>query len=51
MNNEFKPFDIGGKRMENRILIGLAAITATIILVGWIAINENARMEEFTEQL
>lgn len=48
--DDFKPIEIGGRSLENRILIGLAAITATIILVGWIAINENARMEEFTER-
>jgi len=35
---------------EARIVSGLIFITATIILVGWIAINENARMEEFTER-
>jgi mono/diheme cytochrome c family protein len=34
--------------LELRILVGIACITATIILVGWIAINENARMEAFT---
>lgn len=47
--NEFKPFELA-KRIENRILIGIAAVTASIIVVGWIAINENARMQEFTER-
>jgi mono/diheme cytochrome c family protein len=46
---EYKPFFLA-TRLENRILIGVAAITATIIVAGWIAINENARMEEFTER-
>ncbi|MBZ0305676.1 MAG: c-type cytochrome [Anaerolineae bacterium] len=41
---------VKSRTIENRILIGIACITATIILVGWIAINENARMEEFTER-
>ncbi|KAB2906053.1 MAG: c-type cytochrome [Anaerolineae bacterium] len=41
---------IRSRAIENRILVGIACITATIILVGWIAINENARMEEFTER-
>ncbi|NJL93652.1 MAG: cytochrome c [Anaerolineae bacterium] len=35
---------------ERRIILGLAFITATIILVGWLAINENGRMQEFTER-
>ena len=46
---DYKPFFLA-ERMETRILIGLAAITATIIVAGWVAINENARMEEFTER-
>jgi len=46
---DFKPIFIA-RRIENRILIGLACVTATIILIGWIAINENARMEEFTQR-
>jgi mono/diheme cytochrome c family protein len=50
MAKEFRPIEIGGKSIENRILIGLATLTATIILIGWIAINENARMTEFTER-
>lgn len=41
---------VKSRAIENRIIIGIACITATIILVGWIAINENARMEEFTER-
>ncbi len=41
---------VKSRSIENRIIIGIACITASIILVGWIAINENARMEEFTER-
>jgi mono/diheme cytochrome c family protein len=49
LSTEFKPIELA-KSMENRILIGLACITGTIILLGWMAINENARMEEFTQR-
>ena len=49
MSEEFKPRFLA-ERLEMRILIGVASITAMIILLGWIAIKENARMEEFTER-
>lgn len=34
-------------KMENRILVGITMFVATMLLVGWVAINENARMESF----
>lgn len=39
-----------GSIIENRILFGIAFITGTIIIIGWLVINENARMEEFTDR-
>ncbi|MEP7290523.1 MAG: c-type cytochrome [Chloroflexota bacterium] len=36
--------------MENRILIGTVAFLATLVLVGWIAINEGGRMAAFDRQ-
>lgn len=36
--------------MENRILIGIVAFVATLVLVGWIAINEGGRMATFDRQ-
>lgn len=38
------------ERMENRILVGVVAFVAIMVLVGWVAINENARMASFTRQ-
>jgi mono/diheme cytochrome c family protein len=37
-------------RMENRILVGIVAFVATLVLVGWIAINEGGRMATFDRQ-
>ena len=37
-------------RIESRILIGVTAYIGIMILVGWVAINENARMESFEQQ-
>jgi len=37
-------------KMENRILVGIAAFVGVMILVGWVAINENARMASFERQ-
>ena len=36
--------------MENRILVGIVAFVATLVLVGWIAINEGGRMATFDRQ-
>jgi mono/diheme cytochrome c family protein len=38
------------ERMENRILVGVVAFVAIMVLVGWVAINENARMASFARQ-
>lgn len=37
-------------RIENRILVGTVAFVGIMLLVGWVAINENARMASFTRQ-
>ena len=38
------------ERMENRILVGLTVVLASMVLVGWIAINETGRMASFQQQ-
>jgi mono/diheme cytochrome c family protein len=38
------------ERIENRILVGTIAFVGIMVLVGWVAINENARMASFTRQ-
>ncbi len=37
-------------RMENRILVGVTAFLASMVLVGWVAINEPGRMAAFEQQ-
>ena len=37
-------------RMESRILVGTVAFLATLVLVGWLAINEGGRMASFDRQ-
>lgn len=37
-------------RIENRVLVGIISFVAIMVLVGWVAINENARMASFTRQ-
>lgn len=37
-------------RMENRILVGLTTVLASMVLVGWVAINETGRMASFQQQ-
>ena len=36
--------------VQNRILLGIASFVGIMLLVGWVAINEPARMSVFTEQ-
>ncbi len=36
-------------KMENRILVGIVSFVGIMVLVGWVAINENARMRAFDE--
>lgn len=38
------------ERMESRILVGVTMFVGIMILVGWVAINEPARMAEFERQ-
>lgn len=38
------------EKIENRILVGIAAFVGTMVIVGWIGINEPARMAVFTDQ-
>ncbi len=37
-------------RMEHRILVGITSFVMIMVLVGWVAINENARMASFEQQ-
>ncbi len=37
-------------RTENRILVGLTMILASMVLIGWVGINEEGRMRAFTEE-
>lgn len=37
-------------RLENRILVGIVSFVAIMVIVGWIAINETARMAAFADQ-
>ncbi len=37
-------------KMENRILVGITMFVGIMILVGWVAINENGRMASFERQ-
>lgn len=36
--------------IQNRVLLGITFFVGIMLLVGWIAINEPARMQVFTEQ-
>jgi hypothetical protein len=38
------------ERLETRIMIGITMFVATMVLVGWVAINEGARMAAFDRQ-
>ncbi|MEO0565566.1 MAG: hypothetical protein AAF125_25895, partial [Chloroflexota bacterium] len=38
------------ENLENRILVGIASFVGIMVIVGWIAINEPARMATFEDQ-
>ncbi len=38
------------EKIEDRILLGIISFVSIMVIVGWIAINENARMAAFTQQ-
>ena len=38
------------KSIEGRIMLGITMFVSIMILVGWVAINEEGRMAEFVEQ-
>jgi len=38
------------ERIEGRILLGITMFVSTMILIGWVAINEPARMASFERQ-
>ncbi|MFN8376226.1 MAG: cytochrome c [Anaerolineae bacterium] len=38
------------ERIETRILVGITMFVTTMLLVGWVAINEGARMAAFDRQ-
>lgn len=37
-------------KIENRILVGVVMFVGIMVLVGWVAINEEARMQSFQRQ-
>jgi mono/diheme cytochrome c family protein len=37
-------------KIENKVLLGIGSFVGIMLLVGWVAINEPARMEVFTQQ-
>ena len=39
-----------GKSIEGRVLTGTVMFVAIMILIGWVAINEEARMQSFVRQ-
>ncbi len=38
------------EKIENRILVGVTMFVGIMLVIGWAAINENARMASFTRQ-
>ncbi|NDJ61753.1 MAG: hypothetical protein GYB67_11550 [Chloroflexi bacterium] len=38
------------EKIEHRIIVGILSFLGIMILVGWIAINENGRMQAFEQQ-
>ena len=38
------------KSIEGRVLAGITMFVGMMILVGWVAINEEARMKAFVQQ-
>ena len=36
-----------GKSIDGKILSGIVMFVAIMILIGWVAINEEARMQSF----
>jgi mono/diheme cytochrome c family protein len=38
------------EKIENRILVGITAFVGMMVIIGWIAINEEARMAAFANQ-
>ena len=53
MRNVFRTLVGGGTlvpNFQNRVLLGLSFFAGIVLLVGWVAINEPARMQVFTQQ-
>jgi mono/diheme cytochrome c family protein len=48
-NNQKQPF-MEFPSVESRVIAGILFFAGTLIILGWAAINEPARMEEFTER-
>lgn len=49
MENEKTPFMLF-PTVESRVIAGILSFTGIVILLAWVAINENSRMEEFTDR-
>lgn len=50
MFNFLKPGFVTVPNFQQRLLLGIGSFVGMLLLVGWIAINEPARMEVFTQQ-
>ncbi|NDJ87521.1 MAG: hypothetical protein GYB66_16730, partial [Chloroflexi bacterium] len=49
MENEQKPFMLF-PTVESRVIAGILSFTGILILLAWVGLNEEDRMEEFTER-
>ncbi len=48
--NILKPGGVLVPNFQNRVVLGVATFVGMLLLVGWVAINEPARMDVFTQQ-
>src|SRR5436305_5669741 len=48
--NLLKPGGVLVPNFQQRLLLGIATFVGMLLLVGWVAVNEPARMDVFTQQ-
>jgi len=48
--NLLKPGGVLVPNFQQRLFVGIATFVGMLLLVGWVAVNEPARMEVFTQQ-
>jgi mono/diheme cytochrome c family protein len=48
--NLLKPGGVLVPNFQHRLFVGIATFVGMLLLVGWVAVNEPARMEVFTQQ-